>query len=284
MRTTRRILFRTPSLASAVALLAAGPIATHGQAGPTATSAASARDLPLTAAARQRFVGVYSVAAPGQRAASLRVYEADGMLMGQMNDNAPTRLLFQGGDAFRPEQAPAFLVTFTVVDGRATRVAMRSPEGRMEGARVEDAAGAITAADPSTSGALFDELARMDSTLFDAAYVTCDAGKVAALMVDDVEFYHDRTGLQTGQQVRDAFGRLTQQCPRGQGVTREVVAGSVRVYPIAGYGAVQMGEHRFVERGAATMTVARFVHVWRRQDGAWKLARVLSFDHQPVPR
>jgi len=286
MGTTRRILFRTFPLASAVALLAAGPIAAHGQAGPAPAPAASARDLPLTAAGRQRFVGLYSVTAPGQRPASLRVYEADGMLMGQMNGNAPTRLLFQGGDSFRPEQAPAFLVTFTMVDGRATRVSMRSPEGGMEGTRVDEAAGAgaTTAADPATSGALFDELARMDSTLFDAAYVTCDAGKVAALMVDDVEFYHDRTGLQTGLQVRDSFQRLAQQCPRGQGVAREVVAGSVRVYPIAGFGAVQMGEHRFVERGAATVTVARFVHVWRRQDGAWKLARVLSFDHQPVPR
>lgn len=148
--------------------------------------------------------------------------------------------------------------------------------------RVEGAASASS--DPSTSGALYDELARMDSTLFDATYVTCDTARLAALMMDDVEFYHDRMGLESGTKLRQSFQRLTQSCPRGQGITREVVAGSMHVYPIANYGAVQTGEHRFVERGVATMTVARFVHVWRRQGDVWKVARILSFDHQSVPR
>jgi hypothetical protein len=54
------------------------------------------------------------------------------------------------------------------------------------------------------------------------------------------------------------------------------------VYPIADYGAVQVGVHRFDERGAATSTLAQFVHVWRFQDGQWRLARVLSLDHHAV--
>jgi hypothetical protein len=45
--------------------------------------------------------------------------------------------------------------------------------------------------DPSRSGALYDELARMDSVLFDAAFVTCSAPRVNALFRDDIEFYHD---------------------------------------------------------------------------------------------
>jgi ketosteroid isomerase-like protein len=133
------------------------------------------------------------------------------------------------------------------------------------------------------SGPLFDELARMDSVLFDASFVSCDAAKANAIFADDVEFYHDQDGLSVGEQVRENTRRLTASCPRNHGVTRTIVPNSLRVYPIKGYGAVQVGVHRFDERGAATATVARFVSVWHFQDGRWRLARVLSLDHRAVP-
>ena len=133
------------------------------------------------------------------------------------------------------------------------------------------------------AGPLFDELARMDKALFDASFVTCDAEKANAIFAEDVEFYHDKNGLSVGEQVRENTRRLTASCPGKNGVTRTVVPGSLRVYPIEGYGAVQVGVHRFDERGAATSTLARFVSVWRKQDETWRLARVLSLDHQAVP-
>ena len=140
-------------------------------------------------------------------------------------------------------------------------------------------------ADPDglRSGPVFDALAEMDSMLFDASFVSCDAARANAIFTDDVEFYHDKTGLATGEQVRANTRRLTASCPRERGIRRTIVPGSLRVYPVEGYGAVQMGEHRFDERGAATSTLARFVNVWRLQDGRWRLARVLSLDHQSVP-
>ena len=137
--------------------------------------------------------------------------------------------------------------------------------------------------DPSASGPLYDELARMDSILFDAAFVSCDLEKTNSLFTDDIEFYHDKTGLERGQQVRESFRRLTASCPRGRGIRRELVPGTLRVYPIKDFGAVQMGVHRFVERGAPTYTVARFVTLWQKKDGRWIIPRVLSFDHLPTP-
>ncbi len=131
--------------------------------------------------------------------------------------------------------------------------------------------------------ALFDALAQMDSILFDASFVSCDAAKANAIFTDDVEFYHDQTGLAVGEQVRENTRRLTASCPHDRGIKRTIVPGSLRVYPIEGYGAVQMGLHRFDERGAATSTLAEFVNVWRLQDGRWRLARVLSLDHRAVP-
>jgi hypothetical protein len=134
-----------------------------------------------------------------------------------------------------------------------------------------------------TSGPLYDALLEMDRRLFEASFVTCDAATANAIFADDVEFYHDQAGRSVGEQVRENTRRLTSSCPAGRGVTRSLVPGSVRVYPIQGYGAVQMGTHRFDERGAATSTITRFVHVWHMSDGKWRLARVLSLDHRSIP-
>jgi hypothetical protein len=133
----------------------------------------------------------------------------------------------------------------------------------------------------ATSGRLYDELARMDSLLFDAGFVRCEADEVIALFSDDVEFYHDQTGLRSGDEVREDFRRLTSNCPRSNGVRRLLVEGSLEAYPIHDFGAVQTGVHRFVEEGASTSTLARFVHLWQNQNGRWILTRVLSFDHRP---
>ena len=138
-------------------------------------------------------------------------------------------------------------------------------------------------ADGLKSGAVFEALARMDSLLFEASFASCDAVKANAIFTDDVEFYHDQTGLMVGEQVRENTRRLTASCPRSHGVTRTLIPGSLRVYPIDDYGAVQMGVHRFDERGASSSTLTRFVHVWRLEHGTWRLARVLSLDHHAVP-
>jgi ketosteroid isomerase-like protein len=133
------------------------------------------------------------------------------------------------------------------------------------------------------AGALYDELARMDQELFQASFATCDAAKANAILADDVEFYHDKDGFSSGEQVLENTRRLTASCPGKHGVSRSVGHGSLRVYPIEGYGAVQIGVHRFDERGTSTSTQARFVHVWRKQGDRWRLARILSLDHQNVP-
>jgi hypothetical protein len=152
----------------------------------------------------------------------------------------------------------------------------------MSGGRVHHAQTAPDSVDGSRSGALFEELARMDSLLFDASFASCDASRANAIFADDVEFYHDEAGFSSGEQVRENTRRLTASCPGARGITRTIVPGSLRVYPIESYGAVQVGIHRFDEHGAATSTLAQFVHLWRLQDGQWRLARVLSFDHHAV--
>ncbi|HEX7029596.1 MAG TPA: nuclear transport factor 2 family protein [Gammaproteobacteria bacterium] len=129
------------------------------------------------------------------------------------------------------------------------------------------------------SDALYDELLRMDRLLFEAAFVACDANAFRSLFTEDAEFYHDLAGPTFGEEVW-----TLNNCPRDNGVRRVLVPESVEVYPMEGYGAIQMGEHWFVEEGAQTSTLAKFVHLWRKEDGEWRLARVLSFDHQSKPK
>ncbi|WP_441005136.1 DUF4440 domain-containing protein [Novilysobacter viscosus] len=73
-------------------------------------------------------------------------------------------------------------------------------------------------------------------------------------------------------------------CPRDNGVTRTLVPGSLEVYTLQGYGAIQIGQHTFARAGEPGSEVAQFVHLWKREGDTWKLARVLSFDHRPSPQ
>ena len=134
---------------------------------------------------------------------------------------------------------------------------------------------ACVAQDSARSGPLFDELVRMDKELFDAAFVNCDAAKFRALFTEDAEFYHDKTGASFGEDVK-----VMKSCPRDNGVTRTLVPGSLEVYPLQGYGAVQIGRHVFAKKGEPGVEEAKFVHLWKREADVWRLARVLSFDHR----
>ncbi len=116
----------------------------------------------------------------------------------------------------------------------------------------------------------------LDKELFDA-YNNCDLAKLGTLVVDDLEFYHDKTGLAVGKQVfLDAIKNNI--CGK---VTRKLVDGSMEVYPLNGYGAVEIGVHRFYHPGMpGDVGEAKFITLWQYKDGAWKVSRVISYDHE----
>jgi hypothetical protein len=99
-----------------------------------------------------------------------------------------------------------------------------------------------------------------------------------ALFTDDLEFYHDLGGLQRHADVTKGFAGLFAQ---GNDIRRELEPGSLRVFPIKGYGAIELGRHRFchTERGRLDCGTFGFVQVWRQVDGRWRIARVVSYGH-----
>lgn len=127
---------------------------------------------------------------------------------------------------------------------------------------------------------LSETLTRLDAEVFDA-YNRCDVARFAALFEDDVEFYHDQSGLSTGKApLLEALKKNI--CGK---VRRELVPGSLEVHELKGFGAVQMGVHRFLHPGREVedgVGEARFIHVWRLRDGVWRISRVISYDHHGV--
>lgn len=124
-----------------------------------------------------------------------------------------------------------------------------------------------------SSAALFDSIVALDSILF-SAYNACDLEMQAALFSDSIEFYHDQGGLTTS---KDTLIARTKRNICGK-VTRELVKGSIEVYPIAGYGAVELGLHKFHNKMEpdAVSNSSRFIIVWQHQDKSWKIRRVIS--------
>jgi ketosteroid isomerase-like protein len=127
---------------------------------------------------------------------------------------------------------------------------------------------------------LFKTIEALDTRLFDA-YNHCDLTTISSLVAEDLEFYHDKTGLARGRQAL-VDGIRNNICGK---VTRELVPGTLQVDAIAGYGAVEIGVHRFHHPGNADdVGEAQFVTLWQNKNGAWQITRVISFDHHAAAK
>ena len=110
----------------------------QGTTTPPAAPAGAVKDLPLSPGERQQYVGTYDVTLPGGMQTTLHVLEKDGVLQAHPdNQDATLRLLYQGDNVFFVENAPNFVLSFSVENGRATRFTVRKEDGEGTGVRVE---------------------------------------------------------------------------------------------------------------------------------------------------
>ena len=125
---------------------------------------------------------------------------------------------------------------------------------------------------------LYKTVSGLDSELFDA-YNNCQLEKLGSLVAEDLEFYHDKTGLAVGRQT---FINAIRNNICGK-VHRELVPGTLEVYPMEGFGAVEIGVHRFTHPGdPRSLGEAKFITIWQHKDDSWIVTRVISFDHHAV--
>jgi ketosteroid isomerase-like protein len=127
------------------------------------------------------------------------------------------------------------------------------------------------------SGELFETIARMDMAIFDA-FNAHDVERLMALFTDDLEFYHDSGGLTDYRQTKESFKKMFASTAD---IHRELVKGSLEVYPIKDYGAIEIGEHRFChkENGKDDCGTFKFAMIWRKSGESWKIPRVISYGH-----
>ncbi|WP_089897800.1 nuclear transport factor 2 family protein [Chitinophaga arvensicola] len=132
---------------------------------------------------------------------------------------------------------------------------------------------------------------RQDS-LFWQAYNTCDLTTMVKFFSDDVEFYHDKGGITNGiDALVSSFQKGVCNNTDSFRLRRAVVKGSIKLYPMREsgviYGAILSGEHLFYvqDKGKKERAegLAKFTHLWILKNGAWKMTRVLSYDHGPAP-
>lgn len=120
---------------------------------------------------------------------------------------------------------------------------------------------------------LYTDIVKMDSIYF-AAYNTCDIKTQASIYADDIEFFHDKGGLLTDK--KELLKSLKENiCNK---VTRTLIKGSIEVYPIKDYGAIQIGYHTFYNKlePKAESTPSKFIVVWKKENNNWKMTKVIS--------
>lgn len=123
--------------------------------------------------------------------------------------------------------------------------------------------------------ALYKTIVNLDSTFF-GAYNTCNVNLdlYSSFYSEDVEFYHDKGGFMNSKQEL-VEGTKKNVCGK---VTRELVKGSIEVYPIHNYGAIEIGLHKFhnKEEPNAIPRTGRFTIIWKKENAEWKIAKVIS--------
>ncbi|WP_453978082.1 nuclear transport factor 2 family protein [Brevundimonas sp. Marseille-Q4549] len=130
-----------------------------------------------------------------------------------------------------------------------------------------------------------------DAKLFSVFFEGCDPAGLRAMLTDDFEFFDDRGG-RVATDADSFVAQYAARChdrsaPDAWRTRREALSDGLAVYPINNYGAVETGEHIFYERQGngpeQRVGRARFTQMWKQEGTEWKLARVFSYDHSPLP-
>lgn len=123
-------------------------------------------------------------------------------------------------------------------------------------------------------------IAKLDHAVFDAFNRCADEEQLDAyadFFDKGVEFYHDNAGATFDRKVMIAN---TEKNACGK-YRRELIEGSLRVFPIKDYGAIAQGRHRFCSiDGKKCEGQAEFTMVWRKDDDRWQITRALSYGHR----
>ena len=129
----------------------------------------------------------------------------------------------------------------------------------------------------NTPADLNNKIANLDSALF-AAYNSKNLDLMKTYFTQDLEWYQDNGGLIGFEKVFSNFQSIFN---RAYDLKRNLLKESLEVHPIDGYGAIEIGKHQFkhIENGKLEIGTFKFLMIWKNDNGSWKIARVISYDH-----
>jgi hypothetical protein len=100
------------------------------------------------------------------------------------------------------------------------------------------------------------------------------------MFTEDLEFYHDAEGLTNYDQN---LASIRYRCSNKTKIRRQLVAGTLAVYPIGNYGAIETGQHNFYYTPPGKEEIFdgtfKFLHIWKRNGDRWQISRVISYAH-----
>ncbi|WP_338792869.1 nuclear transport factor 2 family protein [Bernardetia sp. Wsw4-3y2] len=121
------------------------------------------------------------------------------------------------------------------------------------------------------------KIMKMDSLLFDVAFNECNLTLYKKIMSQNLEFYDDRTGLNTS--IEKEIAAFEDRCSKPFKLTRKLI--ETNIHKLGAFGAVQTGIHIFLMDGKP-VEVSKFITVWEFINDQWKVKRVISYEHKPL--
>lgn len=132
----------------------------------------------------------------------------------------------------------------------------------------------------ATAAPLEQTISALDTAVFDAFNHCSDPGQLekhASYFAENVEFYHDTGGVTWN---RNDMLANTRKHVCGN-FTRELVPGTLHVYPIKDFGALSTGTHRFCQISSGKCEgEADFTILWHQNGNTWEITRVFSYGHR----
>jgi len=145
---------------------------------------------------------------------------------------------------------------------------------------LQEPAKATEPAAPSSE--LYRTIAALDQQLFDA-FNSCDTAKLGTLLEPGVEFYQDNDNTTYSRDQLEPSFRDRCGPENISKLRRELVPGTLVVYVLKDYGALQMARQNFfiMDHGNKGKLAAspNLIHVWRNDHGHWAISRIISYGH-----
>jgi len=139
------------------------------------------------------------------------------------------------------------------------------------------------------NSALFLTMKKMDTTLFEQGFNQCDLIALDKIIHRDLDFYHDKGGMQNKQQFMAAIKNNICSTPDSKPI-RKLVKDSLELYQLDKngrlYGVIQQGIHEFhikePNKALYITGIAKFTHTWILENEQWRLIESLSYEHRPA--